>query len=154
LLAAIIQAATVRFGLVVDNFVGADIAALCKAFTAHITLVRSFACVTASVSFEIAKLREPTTAARLFAWVWFVPSMRSLVDVEVCLLREALCASLNSAYMASLATFRVARFFLEVTLRELEVASFCWNVGWWRRRRLSVGRSEGATYHRSALFTR
>jgi hypothetical protein len=67
LFAAVIESTQVRLGLIVDDLVGANVAALGESLPADFTLVWAFSGVPSFVRFQVSKLRETAATVWLFA---------------------------------------------------------------------------------------
>ncbi len=68
LLAALVQLTEVRFLPAVDDFVCSDVAMLREGLAADVAVVRSFACVSSFVRFEVSELGEALVTGWVFAY--------------------------------------------------------------------------------------
>lgn len=84
------------------NFVGANVAMLCKGLAADIAVVGTFACVSPFVGLEVAELAEALAAAWLFAEERLHTSVCAGMDVEMSLLVESFVAAGKVTLVSSL----------------------------------------------------
>lgn len=67
LLATIVKSASKWLDLLVDYFMGADIASLSKSLAADVASIRSLSSMATLMGLEITKLREPLTTGNFLA---------------------------------------------------------------------------------------